>query len=171
MVRNEDQSKDKDVLGGLEDEFIGLVEFLNNQEDPTSENYATALKATMAVGNLWGDLNKIKLEEIKANLEYRDRKEQREHEWKIKEAELKAKKEADDTAYQIKQLEIVDMSKMRGKDWAQICVDTGKTVLPLLTLVGITVLGWSNENHPIKPLITTSGTTRQATGILSRFIK
>lgn len=160
MVKNEDQSKEKDVLGGLEDEFIGLVEFLNNQEDPTSENYAAALKATIAVGNLWGDLNKIKLEERKTDLEYQDKQAQREHERKIKEAE-----------YQIKQLEVVDMSKMRGKDWAQICVDTGKTVLPLLTLVGITVLGWSNENHPIKPLITTSGTTRQATGILGRFIK
>lgn len=191
MAENEDV-KEVTVMEGIEDELAGLVKYLTEVEDPTSDNYRTALDGTIALGTMWNNMCKIKCEEKKLQLESEDREAQRKHEWKMKEAELqmkeaelrakkeadakafemkaaelRAKKESDETAYQIKQLEIIDMNKIHAKDWIDSALRLTGTVLPPLALLGTCIVGWANENNPVKPLILTSATTRQTTNVLS----
>lgn len=192
MAENEDVKDEVTLREGIEDELNGLVQYLASTEDPTSDKYRTALDATIALGTMWNNMCKIKCEERKATLESEDREAQRKHEWKMKEAELqmkeaelkakkeadekafeikqmeiKAKKEADETAYQIKQLEIIDMNKVHAKDWLDSALKLTATILPPAALIGTCIIGWANENNPVKPLILTSATTRQTNNILS----
>lgn len=70
---------------------------------------------------------------------------------------------------QVNQLEAAN--KIKAKDWLNFIMESGKTILPLCALFGITMMGWHNENHPITPSTITSNTTRQSTGILGKSIK
>ena len=147
----------------IEDELFRAFASIDNL-DPSSEEYTRAVNNIDKLHSLWMD-------EEKVGLEYADRIQARSHELNLEQMKIDAKKVSDDTEYQIKRLEVIEMHKVKGKDVAQMAIDFAKTVIPIGALVGITVLGWHNENNPIKPLMVTSNTTRNSTGILGKFIK
>lgn len=179
------ESEEGTVERLIEDEIFRAFDQIKSANPQTPE-YAKAINSIGRLHSMWMD-------EEKLGLDYADRVHAREHELdmeklkinakkesddithknnvKLEQMKIDAKKESDDTAYQIKRLEVIEMHKIDGKDIAQFAMDLAKTVIPIGALVGITVLGWHNENNPIKPLMVTSNTTRNSTGILGKFIK
>lgn len=168
------------VEGKLEDEIWELIDYAKDLSPDTPEydksvhHIITLYDSWIAgakVGNEYQDREEARKHEMKLKeMELQDRESARIHEMAMKKMEIDAKRDADRMAYQIKQFEVIDANQMKSRDWLQAALDVGKIVAPLGTLIGVTLLGWRNENNPIKPLMITSNTTRQSTGLLGKFI-
>ena len=89
------------------------------------------------------------VESTKVGMEYVDRDRQRKHE-----------------------LELRELEDEREKKNAIIHTagDIGKAALGILAVVGISFLGWANENHPIYPKTLSSQTTRESKNLISKIL-
>lgn len=138
------ESEEGTVERLIENELMDDIEFLG-QLSPDTNEYTIALANVKTLHDMW-------LEEEKLGLDYG----LRHSEIELKHSEIE---------------HTINSDKMKARDWVNLLVETNKVILPLAALIGITVMGWHNENHPITPSTITSNTTRQSTGILGRFIR
>lgn len=184
----DDETKKKDLgemdlRSGIENEMIGLVEYLNSIEDPSSDNYKEALKSTLDLGNLWVNINRLRLEEQKITFEHNDKVDQRaldekrlalddrrvtfEHDDKSAQRALDEKLK--ELELQYKSEETVSLNQISNREkWIKIIAEAGKIAIPAACYIAMGILGWANENHPIRPHVITSGTTKQTNGNLTR---
>ena len=89
------------------------------------------------------------VESTKVGMEFVDRDRQRQHELELR--KLDDEREKTDTII-------------------HAAADVGKALLGIGAVIGVSLLGWINENHPIYPKTLSSQTTRESKGLISKIL-